>query len=213
MQPGKAVLSVHGIPQYPSATLRAAAAVREVPKMRGFKALLCAAIVLTSLAFMPVPAVKAQIVVNIGGGPPSCRYGYYDYAPYRCTPYGYYGPGYFYNGVFIGMGPWSGWGYGHGWGEHRFMNDGGGRYRGGFHGDRGFAHGGNGHMNGGPRGGPGPRNNGPHGGGFHGEAGRGGGASFHGEAAHGGGEVHGGGEAHGGGDHGGGDHGGGDHHH
>ena len=64
--------------------------------------------------------LKAQIVVDIGVQP-SCAYGYYDYAPYACAPYGYYGPGYFYNGIFLGMGPWAGWGYGHGWGGHRFM--------------------------------------------------------------------------------------------
>jgi len=44
---------------------------------------------------------------------------------------GYYGPGYFYNGIFLGMGPWAGWGYGHGWGGHRFGGDGGGSYHGG----------------------------------------------------------------------------------
>ena len=49
-----------------------------------------------------------------------CAYGYYGYAPYACAPYGYYGPGYFYNGIFLGMGPWGGWGYSHGWGSHRF---------------------------------------------------------------------------------------------
>jgi hypothetical protein len=52
---------------------------------------------------------------------PVCSYGYYDYAPYACAPYGFYGPGYFYNGIFLGMGPWAGWGYGHGWGGHRFV--------------------------------------------------------------------------------------------
>ena len=35
---------------------------------------------------------------------------------------GFYGPGYFYNGIFLGMGPWAGWGYGHGWGSHRFVD-------------------------------------------------------------------------------------------
>ena len=35
-------------------------------------------------------------------------------APY-CSDYGFYGPGYFYGGVFLGMDPWAGWGYGHGW--------------------------------------------------------------------------------------------------
>ena len=44
---------------------------------------------------------------------------------------GYYGPGYFYNGIFLGMGPWGGWGYSHGWGGHRFVSEGGGSYHGG----------------------------------------------------------------------------------
>jgi hypothetical protein len=50
----------------------------------------------------------AQISVGIGiGGPaPICPYGYFDYAPYDCAPYGYYGPDWFANGLFIGAGPW-----------------------------------------------------------------------------------------------------------
>ena len=47
----------------------------------------------------------AQISVNIGVAP-DCPYGYYDYAPYACAPYGYYGPEWFSGGVFIGAGPW-----------------------------------------------------------------------------------------------------------
>jgi hypothetical protein len=35
-----------------------------------------------------------------------CPYGYYDYAPYDCSPYGYYGPDWFNGGLFIGAGPW-----------------------------------------------------------------------------------------------------------
>jgi hypothetical protein len=82
--------------------------------------------VLASLAF--VPTVNAQIAISIT--PPVCSYGYYGYAPYGCAPSGYYGPGYFYNGIFLGVGPWASWGYGHGWGSHRFVNGGGGTYRG-----------------------------------------------------------------------------------
>ncbi|MEO8870910.1 MAG: hypothetical protein ABI357_08765 [Granulicella sp.] len=94
------------------------------------------------------PKAEAQISIGIGGPPPVCRYGYYDYAPYRCAPSGYYGSGYFYNGTFLGVGPWSNWGYGHGWGSHRFVGRGGGRYyprrrayRGGrgYYGRRGYA--------------------------------------------------------------------------
>ncbi len=47
----------------------------------------------------------AQISVNIGVAP-VCPYGYFDYAPYDCAPYGYYGPDWFVGGVFIGAGPW-----------------------------------------------------------------------------------------------------------
>ena len=51
------------------------------------------------------PKVEAQININIGA-PPECPYGYYDYAPYGCAPYGYYGPEWFTDGVFVGAGPW-----------------------------------------------------------------------------------------------------------
>ena len=50
-------------------------------------------------------AVPAQISIGIGIAP-ACPYGYYDYAPYRCSPYGYYGPDWFNGGLFIGAGPW-----------------------------------------------------------------------------------------------------------
>jgi len=99
--------------------------------MHGFKALLCTTALLAPLALLPT--ANAQISINIGV-PPVCSYGYYDYSPYACAPMGYYGPGYFYNGIFLGMGPWAGWGYNHGWGRHRFSNGGGGSYTGGFHG-------------------------------------------------------------------------------
>lgn len=79
---------------------------------------------LASLAL--VPTVNAEITISIN--PPVCSYGYYDYAPYGCAPSGFYGPGYFYNGIFLGVGPWASWGYGHGWGDHRFSGARGGRY-------------------------------------------------------------------------------------
>jgi hypothetical protein len=50
-------------------------------------------------------AAPAQVAVNIGVAP-ICPYGYFDYAPYSCAPYGYYGPDWFVGGVFIGAGPW-----------------------------------------------------------------------------------------------------------
>jgi hypothetical protein len=93
--------------------------------MRRLKVLLCAAALLTSLTF--IPKSNAQIYVNIGA-PPVCPYGYYDYAPYACAPPGFYGPGYFYNGIFLGVGPWHYWGYRHGWRGHRFVGPGGGMY-------------------------------------------------------------------------------------
>jgi hypothetical protein len=47
----------------------------------------------------------AQVAISIGA-PPVCPYGYFDYAPYDCAPYGYYGPDWFVGGLFIGAGPW-----------------------------------------------------------------------------------------------------------
>jgi hypothetical protein len=96
--------------------------------MRGWKVLLSAAAICVSMAFMPKAEAQVSIGVNIGGAPPVCSYGYYDYAPYSCAPVGYYGDGYFYNGIFLGVGPWSNWGYAHGWGGHRFAGARGGRY-------------------------------------------------------------------------------------
>jgi len=49
--------------------------------------------------------VSAQVVVAVGVAP-ECPYGYYDYSPYPCAPYGYYGPEWFTGGIFIGAGPW-----------------------------------------------------------------------------------------------------------
>jgi hypothetical protein len=105
--------------------------------MRGLIGLLCTTALLAPLAL--APKADAQIAITIGGPPPVCSYGYYGYAPYSCAPVGYYGSGYFYNGIFLGMGPWAGWGYNHGWGGHRFVNAGGGRYTGGFVGYHGNA--------------------------------------------------------------------------
>jgi uncharacterized membrane protein YgcG len=53
------------------------------------------------------PVAPAQVSVGVGiGVAPVCPYGYFDYAPYDCAPYGYYGPDWFLNGLFIGAGPW-----------------------------------------------------------------------------------------------------------
>lgn len=61
-------------------------------------------------------AANAQVRVGIGigvgpavvavGPAPVCAWGYYAYYPYACAPYGYYGPEWFTNGIFIGAGPW-----------------------------------------------------------------------------------------------------------
>lgn len=57
--------------------------------------------------FLIAPAQKSQAQVAVTIGPePVCPYGYFDYAPYACAPYGYYGPEWFNGGVFIGAGPW-----------------------------------------------------------------------------------------------------------
>src|SRR5580700_7500315 len=95
--------------------------------MQTFKALISTTALLAALAM--VPTAHAQIGISVGIQP-VCSYGYYDYAPYECAPVGFYGPGYFYNGIFLGMGPWAGWGYTNGWGYHRFNGGGGGRYNG-----------------------------------------------------------------------------------
>lgn len=172
--------------------------------MRIVRCVFFAAAFLAALALGP--RAKAQISFGLDiGGPPACPYGYFNYPPYACAPYGFYGPGYFYNGIFLGMGPWANWGYGHGWGDHRFEGDGGGRFHGGdgrrwggdggrWGGDRGFR-GGDGRAWGGDRGGfrGGDRGGfrGGDRGGFRGGAQmRGGGGGFHGGGGHGDGGGH-----------------------
>jgi hypothetical protein len=68
-------------------------------KFLAFPALIAALLSISSSA----PA--AQVSVNIGAAP-VCPYGYFDYAPYNCAPYGYHGPEWFTGGVFIGACPW-----------------------------------------------------------------------------------------------------------
>ncbi|MFN2976033.1 hypothetical protein [Terriglobus aquaticus] len=68
---------------------------------------------LASLFAVGTAARPAQISIGVNVGPaPVCPYGYFDYAPYSCAPYGYYGPDWFTNGVFIGAGPWFHGGHG-----------------------------------------------------------------------------------------------------
>lgn len=63
------------------------------------------AIIAVLFSMAPAHRSDAQISIQIGS-PPMCPYGYFDYAPYECAPYGYYGSEWFVNGVFIGAGPW-----------------------------------------------------------------------------------------------------------
>lgn len=68
---------------------------------------LLAASGLAVVLMMGRPAASAQISIGVNIGPePVCPYGYFDYAPYNCAPYGYYGPDWFVSGVFVGAGPW-----------------------------------------------------------------------------------------------------------
>jgi hypothetical protein len=71
-------------------------------------ALSALAVFLCGFAPAAVPAVPpAQVDVGVDVGvAPVCPYGYFDYAPYDCAPYGYYGPDWWVGGVFIGAGPW-----------------------------------------------------------------------------------------------------------
>ena len=151
------------------------------------------------LMLLPVAYAQAEVVFGVGvgpgyvAGPPVCPYGYYDYYPYACAPYGYYGPEWFVGGIFIGAGPWY-----HGWG-HPYWDH--GYYRPGFYGrgfdhDRGFY--GRGFVRDHGRGfdghgfaGRGYEGHGPVAG--HGFVGRGPGGGFHGGSPHGGGGFHGGG--------------------
>jgi hypothetical protein len=73
--------------------------------MRGIKFLALLTIVGCLSLTTITPKAQAQISINIGA-PPNCPYGYYDYAPYSCAPYGYYGPEWFNGGAFIGAGRW-----------------------------------------------------------------------------------------------------------
>ncbi|GLQ49838.1 hypothetical protein ACFFJT_00575 [Dyella flava] len=74
--------------------------------MKSMASLGLAAVVAMLLA-VAAPRAEAQVAVGVNIGPaPICPYGYFDYAPYACAPYGYYGPEWFAGGVFIGAGPW-----------------------------------------------------------------------------------------------------------
>src|SRR5258708_24154728 len=88
--------------------------------MRCLKYFLLIAVVALPLAFSQA---QVSFGVRVGGsvyfgseygyGPPVCPYGYYEYAPYACAPYGYWGPEWFDDGLFIGAGPWCHYYYSH----------------------------------------------------------------------------------------------------
>lgn len=74
--------------------------------MHTFKYLAIAVLAVVCMT-VAAPKSQAQVGVTVNIGPaPVCPYGYFDYKPYSCAPYGYYGPQWFTNGVFIGAGPW-----------------------------------------------------------------------------------------------------------
>lgn len=72
--------------------------------MKKFMFLALVAVAAISIA-AGTPSANAQVNVSIGVAP-ACPYGYYDYTPYNCAPYGYYGPEWFHGHTFIGVGPW-----------------------------------------------------------------------------------------------------------
>lgn len=75
-------------------------------KAKGFTFVALASALLSCALVAPAHA-PAQVSVGVNIGPaPVCPYGYFDYPPYDCAPYGYYGPDWFTGGVFIGAGPW-----------------------------------------------------------------------------------------------------------
>ncbi len=75
--------------------------------MRTIKYGLFAAAAAGIFLFIPATPSPAQVSIGVNfGAEPNCPYGYYDYAPYNCTPDGYYGSEWFNNGVFIGAGHW-----------------------------------------------------------------------------------------------------------
>src|SRR5580658_4113759 len=80
---------------------------REVDiSMRVFSFVLLAAVAGIGIT-AATPKAEAQVSVGVNiGAAPECPYGYYDVAPYACAPAGYYGPEWFNDGVFIGVGPW-----------------------------------------------------------------------------------------------------------
>ena len=72
--------------------------------MKWFRLVAAAALV---FLFLGASSNRAAAQVNISiGVAPVCPYGYFNYPPYQCAPFGYYGPQWFTGGIFIGAGPW-----------------------------------------------------------------------------------------------------------
>jgi hypothetical protein len=125
--------------------------------------------ILLSLTLM-IPA-NAQVSVGVNIGPePVCQYGFYPTYPYDCADEGFYDSSWFYEGIFIGAGPWFHWHdyYGHPRGfyggyykshaytdrsGHKFSDNGKVDRQGNFHGGRQMSHanGGGGNHGGRPR--------------------------------------------------------------
>jgi hypothetical protein len=75
--------------------------------MKSWKLFAAIAAVGTLLLAAAPSRANAQVNIMIGiGAAPVCPYGYFNYAPYSCAPFGYYGPQWFTGGVFMGAGPW-----------------------------------------------------------------------------------------------------------
>ena len=90
---------------------------------------------------LPAMTSHAQVAIGVQIGPdygfynppPACTYGYYPYYPFACAPYGYYGPEWFVEGVFIGAGPWDHFYFRHSeFYRHGYWVGPAYRYRGGF---------------------------------------------------------------------------------
>lgn len=99
---------------------------------------------------------QVSIGIGIGGysepayvyGPPTCAYGYYNYEPYACAPYGYYGPRWSRPGYYVREYYGRGYGY-RGYDREDYGHEGYGR---GYEG-HGYGRGGRGYAGGYARGG------------------------------------------------------------
>jgi len=130
--------------------------------MRFLKYFAMLSVLLVSSAYS---RAQISIGIGIGGysepayvyGPPACAYGYYNYEPYVCAPYGYYGPNWSRSGYYGREYYGRGYGY-RGYGREGYEREG---YRREGHGRgyerRGYAGGGRGYagsyVRGGGRGG------------------------------------------------------------